>query len=85
MALASANQTYVNEHHDDSMEMLAADYLAVRHETLDLLQQFTDDQLTALAPTVIGDQAVGNLFAGRAEHAATHMPGLRGRFRWLLP
>src|SRR5579863_4211451 len=28
VAVASVNQTYVNEHHDDSMEMVAADYLA---------------------------------------------------------
>src|SRR5215469_16091144 len=27
MAIASVNQTYVNARHDDSMEMLAADYL----------------------------------------------------------
>src|SRR6266700_6496589 len=30
MAVASVNQTYVNEHHDDSMQMVAADYLAAR-------------------------------------------------------
>ncbi len=34
MAVASVNQTYVNEHHDDSMEMVAADYLAARQETI---------------------------------------------------
>src|SRR5690348_1628521 len=72
MAVASVNQAYVNAHHDDSMEMLAADYLAARQDTLDLLQQFTDDQLATVVPTVIGDQAAGDLFAGRAGHAATH-------------
>ena len=60
MAVASVNQTYVKAHHDDSMEMLAADFLAARQETLDLLQQFTDDQLAALVPTVIGDRAAGD-------------------------
>ena len=28
MAVASVNQTYVNAHHDDSLQMLAADFLA---------------------------------------------------------
>ena len=79
MAVASVNQTYVNAHHDDSLEMVAVDYLAARQETLDLLQQFTDDQLATPVPTVIGDQAVGDLFAGRAEHAATHMTWIEER------
>jgi hypothetical protein len=73
LAVASVNQTYVNAHRDDSLEMLAADFLAARQDTLDLLHQFTDDQLATPAPTVVGDQAVSDLFAGRAEHAATHI------------
>lgn len=81
MAVASVNQTYVNEHHDDSLEMVAADYLAARQETLDLLQQFTDDQLAALVPTVVGEQTAGDLFAGRAGHAATHMAWIEEGFR----
>ena len=81
MAVASVNQTYVNEHHDDSMEMLAADYLAARQDTVNLLHQFTDDQLTALVPTVIGEQTVGDLFAGRAGHAATHITWIEEGFR----
>jgi hypothetical protein len=81
MAVASLNQTYVNAHHDDSLEKVAADYLAARQETLDLLQQFTDDQLAASVPAVIGDQAAGDLFAGRAEHAATHITWIEEGFR----
>jgi hypothetical protein len=73
LAIANINQTYLNAHHDDSMEMLAADYLAARQDTLDLLHQFTDDQLAAPVPTVVGDQAAGDLFAGRAGHAAEHI------------
>ena len=73
MAVASINQAYVDAHHDDSMEMLAADYLAARQETLDLLQQFTDEQLAAPVPTVVGDATAGDLFAGRAGHATEHM------------
>ena len=81
VAVASVNQTYVNAHHDDSMETVAADYLAARQETVDLLQQFTDDQLATVVPTVIGDQAAGDLFAGRAGHAATHITWIEEGFR----
>ena len=81
MAVASVNQTYVNEHHDDSMEMRASDYLAARQETLDLLQQFTDEQLAAPVPTVVGDQAAGDLFAFNAEHATEHMTWIEEGFR----
>ncbi len=73
LAVASVNQTYVNAHHDDSMEMLAAEYLATRQDTLDLLHQFTDEQLATPVPTVIGEQAAGDLFAGRAGHATEHI------------
>lgn len=73
IAVASVNQSDVNAHHEDSLEMLAADYLAARQETVDLLHQFTDDQLAALVPTVGGEQTAGDLFAGRAGHAAAHM------------
>jgi hypothetical protein len=81
MAVASVNQTYVNAHHDDSLEMVAADYLAARQDTVDLLHQFTDEQLAALVPTVVGDQTAGDLFAGRAGHAATHMTWIEEGFR----
>jgi hypothetical protein len=81
MAVASVNQTDVNAHHDDSLQMRAADYLAVRQDTVDLLHQFTDEQLATPVPTVIGEQSVGDLFAGRAGHAATHMTWIEEGFR----
>ena len=81
MAVASVNQAYVGEHHDDSMGILAANYLAARQETFDLLHQFTDDQLAAPVATVVGDQAAGDLFAGRAEHAAEHITSIEEAFR----
>ncbi len=81
VAVASVNQAYVDAHHDDSLEMLAADYRAARQDTLELLHQFTDDQLAALVPTVISDQAAGDLFAGRAGHAATHITWIEEGFR----
>jgi hypothetical protein len=81
MAVARVNQTYVNEHRDDGLERIAADYLAARQETVELLRQFTDDQLAALVPTVVGDQSAGDLFAGRAGHAATHTTWIEEGFR----
>lgn len=73
MAVASLNQAHVNERHHDPLELLAADFLAARRDTVDLLRQFSDDQLAAPVPTVISDQAAGELFAGRAAHATEHM------------
>ncbi len=82
MAIASLNQTYLNAHHDDSMEMLAADFLAARQETLDLLQQFTDDQLaTPMPPQPSGDRSAGDLFASHARHAAEHITWIEEGFR----
>ena len=81
MAIAQLNQSYVNAHHDDSLEMLAADFLAARQETVNLLHQFTDDQLATPVPTVISDQAAGDLFAGRAGHAAEHITWIEEGFR----
>ena len=56
LAIAGVNQTYVDAHRDDRLELLAADYLAARRDTLELLHQFTDDQLAAPVPTVVGDR-----------------------------
>jgi hypothetical protein len=81
MAVASVNQTDVNAHHDDSLQMRATDYLAVRQDTVDLLHQFTDDQLATPVPTVVGDQAAGDFFAGRAGHATEHITSIEEGFR----
>jgi len=83
MAIASLNQTYVNAHHDDSLEMRASDFLAARQETLDLLRQFTDEQLATVMPTVGGDQAVGDFFAFQAGagHAVEHITSIEEGFR----
>ena len=81
LAIASINQTYLNAHRDDRLEMLSADFLAARQDTVDLLHQFTDEQLAAPVPTVVGDQTAGDLFAGRAGHAATHMSWIEEGFR----
>jgi hypothetical protein len=81
MAVASVNQTYQNAHQDDTLEMLAADYLAARLELLDLLHQFTDEQLAAPVPTVVGEAAAGDVFAGRAGHATEHIIAIEEGWR----
>ena len=68
------NQRYVNAHHDDAMETLLADVAAARQETLDLLNQFRDEQLAApLSLSMMADRPAGDLFAANAQHASAHI------------
>jgi hypothetical protein len=73
LAIAKLNQATVNRRHDDSLEQVVAEFLSARQVTLDLLRQFTDEQLASSAPSVGGEATVGDVFAGRAGHAAEHM------------
>src|SRR6266700_5574186 len=76
------NQSYVNAHHDDSMETLVADLAAARQETLHLLEQFTDEQLAASASvSFAADRTAGDLFAANAQHAAVHITWIEEGFR----
>jgi hypothetical protein len=81
LAVASVNQAYVNAHHDDTREMLVADFLTARQDTLDLLRQFTDEQLAASVPTVVDEQTVGDVFAWGAGHPTDHMTWIEEGFR----
>ena len=81
LAVADLNQTYLNAHYDDSLEMLVADYRAARQDTLELLHQFTDEQLAAPVPTVGGEQAACDLFAWNAGHATDHLTAIAEGFR----
>ena len=76
------NQSYVNAHHDDSTETLFADLAAARQETLNLLEQFSDEQLAAPASiSYVADRTAGDLFAANAQHAAVHMKWIEEGFR----
>ncbi len=76
------NQSYVNAHHDDSMETLVADLAAARQETLNLLELFTDEQLAAHASlSFAADRTAGDLFAANAQHAAVHIMWIEEGFR----
>jgi hypothetical protein len=81
LAVARLNQTTVNAHQDDTLEMLVAEYQAARQELLDLLHQFTDEQLASSVPTVVGDGIAGDIFAGRAGHATEHMASVEEGLR----
>jgi DinB superfamily len=68
------NQSYVNAHRDDPMETLVADLAAARQETLNLLDQFTDEELDApMSLSFMGDRTAGDLFAANAQHASAHI------------
>ena len=76
------NQSYVNAHHDDSMETIFADLAAARQETLKLLEQFSDEQLAAPASiSFAADRTAGDLFAANAGHATAHMKWIEEGFR----
>ncbi len=81
LAIAQLNQTTVNAHHDDSLETLVAEYLAARQDTVDLLHQFTDEQLASSIPSVVGEATAGDIFAGRAGHAAEHITSVEDGLR----
>ena len=83
LALANQrNQSYVDAHHDDSMEILVADLAAARQETLNLLELFTDEQLAAHASiSLAADRTAGDLFAANAQHAAMHITWIEEGFR----
>lgn len=81
LAVANLNQTHLNAHYDDTLEMLVAEYLAARQGTLELLHQFTDEQLAAPVPTVVGERAACDLFAGIAGHATDHLTAIEEGLR----
>jgi hypothetical protein len=75
------NQSYVDAHHDDTMETLAANLTAARQETLQLLEQFTDEQLAAPATlSLVAGRSAGDLFAANAQHASAHMTWIEEGF-----
>jgi hypothetical protein len=76
------NQTYVNAHHDDSMETVFAAVVEARQQTLALLEQFTDEQLAAPAGGVFGaDRTVGDMFVVNTLHEAQHVKWIEEGFR----
>ena len=76
------NQTYVNAHRGDAMAALCADVAAARQETLQLLEQFTDEQLAApVSLSSMADRTAGDLFVANAQHASAHIGWIEEGFR----
>jgi len=81
LAVAQINQAVVDARRDDTLETLTADFLEARQDTVDLLRQFTDEQLAAPMPTVVGAGVASDIFAGRAEHATEHITAVEAGLR----
>lgn len=76
------NQTYVNAHRHESMETLHAQLSTARQETLDLLEQFTDEQLAApVSSSFLRNMTAGDLFVANTQHAARHITWIEEGFR----
>jgi hypothetical protein len=64
------------------MEALVEDVTAARQETLQLLDQFNDEQLAVPAIlSFVADRTAGDLFAANAQHAAAPMTWIQEGFR----
>lgn len=81
LAIANLNQAYMNSRRDESLETLSTEFEAARRDTVDLLGQFSDEQLVAPMPTVVGDGVAADIFAGRAAHATEHMTAIEEGLR----
>jgi len=81
LAVAKINQSFVDGRQDDTLALLVAEYQAARQELLALLHQFTDEQLAAAVPTVVGEGTASDIFAGRAGHASEHMTAIEEGLR----
>ena len=79
------NQTYVDAHHHDSLETIFADLASARQQTLNLLEQFSDEQLAApMSISYVANRTAGELFAGNAQHATAHIKWIEEGFHQSL-
>ncbi len=68
------NQAYVDAHRNDSLETLLADLAHARQETLTLLGQLTDEQLSLPLPGAPwGDGTIGGVLMTNAQHEHQHL------------
>ncbi|WP_201389936.1 DinB family protein [Ktedonobacter sp. SOSP1-85] len=67
------NQAYAKEHADDSLEEIFADLSATRQQSLELLEQLTDEQLAQPVPGAPwADGTIGGVLITNATHATIH-------------
>ena len=75
------NQAYVNAHHNDSIETLLADLAQARQETLALLGQLTDEQLSLAIPGAPWDDGtIGGILITNARHEHQHLSWIYAGF-----
>ncbi len=68
------NQAYVDAHRNDTLETLLADLAQARQETLALLDQLTDEQLSLPLPGAPWDDGtVGGILITNAHHEHQHL------------
>ena len=68
------NQAYVDAHHDDDMQILLAELASAREESLALLEQLTDEQLTIVLPGAPwADGTIGGILITNAQHENLHL------------
>ncbi len=68
------NQAYVDAHRDDDMQTLLAELATVREETLVLLAQLTDEQLTLVIPGAPwANGTIGGIVVTNAQHELQHL------------
>ena len=68
------NQKYVAAHHDDSLETLLAALATARQDTLSMLEQLTDEQLTLPIPGALwGDGTISGVLITNAQHENQHL------------
>lgn len=67
------NQKYIDTHHTDSLETILSDFMAVRQDTLALLEQLTDEQLATPLPNAPwSDGTIGGILITNAHHEHQH-------------
>lgn len=72
------NQAYVDDHRDDSLETLLMDLAHARQDTLTLLEQLTDEQLSLPLPGAPwGDGTIGGVLMTNAHHEQQHLAWVR--------
>jgi hypothetical protein len=68
------NQAYFEAHYDDSLEVILAEFVATRAESLALLARLTDEQLALPVPGAPwADGTIGGVLITNAGHATQHL------------
>lgn len=84
-AVAERNQAYVDSRRTDTLDSVRGEFVAAREDTVRLLDEFTDDDLTSAVPTVIGDSDVAGVFGWGVSHPADHLSWIQHALARTVP